>query len=130
MKKVKVVIWLLVFGFLALVIFQNEDYFLNTQQQLRLNLYFLNEYHSPSLPLAVFHLLFFCCGVVVAYAMSAAGRFRSHTAVKRLQNAAAAQEKELLSLKTELARQKGEPLAPAQGGPAGESSITSPIKPA
>ena len=38
-------------------------------------------------------------------------------------------EKELLTLKTELARLKGEPLPLDQGGPA-ESSITSPIKPA
>ena len=128
MKKVKLVIWLLIFGFLALVIFQNEDYFLNTQQQLRLNLHFLNEYQSPSLPVAVFHLLFFGFGVLVAYAMSAAGRFRLHKTVKRLQTAADAREKEILSLKTELARLKGEPLPGDQGGSA-ESSITSPIKP-
>jgi len=129
MKKVKIVVWLLIFGFLALVVFQNEDYFLNTQQHLRLNLYFLNEYQSSSLPLVVFHLLFFAFGVVVAYAMSAAGRFRSHKAFKRLQAVSAAQEKELLSIKTELARLKGEPLPGGQSGPE-ESSVTSPIKPA
>jgi uncharacterized integral membrane protein len=129
MSKVRVVIWLLIFGLLALVVFQNEDYFLNTQQHLRLNLYFFTEYRSPSLPLAVFHLVFFALGVVVAYGLSAAGRFRSRQIVKRLQAAAAAQGKELLSLKTELARLKGEPLPGAQSGPV-ESSITSPIKPA
>jgi hypothetical protein len=129
MKKVKIVVWLLIFGFLALVVFQNEDYFLNTQQHLRLNLYFFSEYLSPSLPLVVFHLLFFAFGVVVAYAMGAAGRFRSHKAFKRLQAVSAAQEKELLSIKTELARLKGEPLPGGQSGPE-ESSVTSPIKPA
>jgi uncharacterized integral membrane protein len=129
MKKVKLVIWLLILGFLALVVFQNEDYFLNTQQHLRLNLHFLTEYQSPSLPPAVFHLVFFAFGVVVAYGMSAAGRFRSHKTVKRLRTAAAAQEKELLTLKTELARLKGEPLPGDPDRPA-ESSITSSIKPA
>jgi uncharacterized integral membrane protein len=129
MSKVKVVVWLLIFGLLALVVFQNEDYFLNTQQHLRLNLYFFQEYLSPSLPLAVFHLVFFAFGVVVAYGLSAAGRFRLRQTVKRFQTAAAAQEKELLSLKTELARLKGEPLPGVQGGPV-ESSFTSPIKPA
>lgn len=129
MTKVKAVIWLLIFGFLALVVYQNEDYFLNTQQQLRLNLHFFAEYRSPSLPLAVFHLAFFAFGVVVAYGLNAAGRFRAHTTVKKLRTAAAAQEKELLVIKTELARLKGEPLPSDPGGPA-ESSITSPIKPA
>jgi uncharacterized integral membrane protein len=129
MNKVKLVIWLLIFGFLALVVFQNEDYFLNTQQHLRLNLYFFTEYRSPSLPLAVFHLVFFAFGVVAAYGLSAAGRFRSHKTVKRLQAAAADRDKELVALKTELARLKGQPLPGAQGGTV-ESSFTSPIKPA
>lgn len=129
MKKVKLAVWLLIFGFLALVIFQNEDYFLNTQQNLRLNLHFFQEYQSPSLPPAVFHLIFFAFGVVAAYGMSAAGRFRSHQAVKRLQAAAEAREKEITTLKTELARLKGEPLPGDPAAPA-ESSITSPIKPA
>jgi hypothetical protein len=129
MKKVKLVVWLLIFGFLALVIFQNEDYFLNAQQHLRLNLHFFDEFKSPSLPPAVFHLVFFFFGVVAAYGMSTAGRFRSRKAIKRLQVAAEAREKELMSLKTELAGLKGEPL-PGDPGTPGESSITSPIKPA
>jgi hypothetical protein len=129
MNKVKAVVWLLVFGFLVLVVFQNEDYFLNTPQHLRLNLYFFPEYRSPSLPPAVFHLLFFILGVGVAYGMSAIGRLRLRQTLKRLRTAAAAQEKELEALKTELARIKGEPLPAAPNAAAG-SSLTSPIKPA
>jgi uncharacterized integral membrane protein len=129
MKKVKVVIWLLIFGLLALVIFQNEDHFLNTQQSLRLNLWRLADYQSPSLPLAAYYLVFFAFGLVVAYVFSAPGRFRLRRTVKRLNAAAAARDKEILPLKTELAQLKGEPLPGVQPGP-GESSITSPIKPA
>jgi uncharacterized integral membrane protein len=129
MKKLKVVLWLLIFGLLALVIFQNEDHFLNTQQSLRLNLWPLADYHSPSLPLAAYYLVFFGFGLVVAYAFGAPGRFRLRRTVKRLNAAAAAREKEIQPLKTELAQLKGEPLPGAQPGP-GESSITSPIKPA
>ncbi len=125
MKKVKVVVWLLICGILALLIFQNEEHFLNTQQSLRLNLWRLADYQSPSLPLAVYHILFFIFGLVVAYGFSAPSRFKLRRTVKRLTAAAAGREKEILSLKTELAQLKGEPLP----GP-GESSITSPIKPA
>jgi uncharacterized integral membrane protein len=129
MNKVKAAVWLVVLGLLVLVIFQNEDYFLNTQQDLRLNLHFISEYRSPSLPPAVFHLLFFIVGVVVAYAMSGVGRFQLRQTLKRLRTAAAAQEKELLALKTELARFKGEP-PPSDQSPAAGPSLTSPIKPA
>jgi uncharacterized integral membrane protein len=128
MNKLKTALWLMVLGFLALVIFQNEDYFLNTQQHLRLNLYFFTEYQSPVLPLAVIHLLFFIFGAGVAGAMSAVSRLRLRQANKRLRAAADAQDKALLELKTELARLKGEPLPDASNG-AGEPSITSPIKP-
>ena len=38
MKKAKLIIWMLVLGFMALVIFQNEGHFLNAEQSLRLNL--------------------------------------------------------------------------------------------
>ena len=129
MKKVKVVVWLLILGLLALVIFQNEDHFLNTQQSLRLNLWRLADYQSPSLPLAVYHILFFIFGIVVAYGFNAAGRFRLRRTVKRLNAAVAAREKEIHSLKTDLAQLKGEPLPGLQPG-AAESSITSPVKPA
>jgi hypothetical protein len=129
MKKVKAAVWLLVLGFLVLVIFQNEDYFLNTQQDLRLNLHFFNEYRSPSLPPAVFHLLFFIFGVAVTYAVSGINRLRLRQAFKRLRTTIAAQEKELLAIKAELARIKGEPL-PVDPGTPSEPSLTSPIKPA
>lgn len=125
MKKLKVVVWLLIFGLLALVIFQNEEHFLNTQQSLRLNLWRLADYQSPSLPLAVYHMLFFIFGLVVAYGFSAPARFKLRRAVKRLTAAVAGREKEILSLKTELAQLKGEPLPGTV-----ESSITSPVKPA
>jgi uncharacterized integral membrane protein len=129
MKKVKVVAWLLILGLLALVIFQNEDHLLNTQQSLRLNLWRLADYQSPSLPLAVYHVLFFIFGLVVAYGFSAPGRFRLRRTVKRLTAVDGARQKEILGLKTELAQLKGEPLPGVQSG-AVESSITSPIKPA
>jgi uncharacterized integral membrane protein len=125
MKKLKVVVWLLVFGLIALVIFENEEHFLNTQLSLRLNLWRLADYQSPSLPLAVYYILFFAYGLVVAFGFSASARFKLRRTVKRLTATVAGREKEILSLKTELAQLKGEPLPGA-----GESSITSPIKPA
>ena len=127
MNKAKLIIWLLVLGFMGLVIFQNEGHFLNYQQSLRLNLGVFPEYHSPQLPMVFFHLVFFLYGLLVAYCFGLPGRFRNRKAIKRLTIAATQREKEMAELNTELARIKGEPLPLAQGG-AAESSITSPFK--
>jgi len=128
MKKVKLIIWLLVLGFMALVIYQNEGYFLSAEQSLRLNLGVVPEYHSPQLPIVVYYLIFFCYGLLVTYFFGLPDRFRNRKAIKRLTAADAQREKAMTELNTELARIKGEPLPSAQSG-APESSITSPVKP-
>ena len=127
MNKAKLIIWLLVLGFMGLVIYQNEGHFLNTEQSLRLNLGVVPEYHSPKLPMVFFHLVFFLYGLIVAYCFGLPERFRNRKAIKRLTIADTQREKAMTELNTELSRIKGEPLPPAQGG-APESSITSPVK--
>jgi uncharacterized integral membrane protein len=127
MNKVKLVVWLLVLGFMGLVIFQNEGYFLSGQESLRLNLVVFPEYHSPKLPMVYFHLVFFLYGLLVAYCLGLPRRFRSRKEIKRLTIADTKREKAMAELNTELARIKGEPLPLPQGG-ASESSITSPVK--
>jgi hypothetical protein len=127
MNKVKLILWLLVLGFMGLVIFQNEGYFLNTEQSLRINLGVFPEYHSPQLPVVSFHLAFFLYGLIVAYCFGLPERFRNRKAIKRLTAAATRREKAMAELNTELSRIKGEPPPLPQGG-LSESSITSPIK--
>ena len=127
MNKAKLIIWLLVLGFMGLVIFQNEGHFLNDQQSLRLNLGVFPEYHSPQLPMVYFYLIFFLYGLLVAYGFGLPERFRKRKAIKRLTTADAQRTKEMAELNTELARIKGEPLPHAQAG-APESSFTSPVK--
>ena len=126
MRKSKLIGWPLILGFLAVVIYQNEDHFLNTAQSLRLNVKAFPEYVSPVLPLAVFHLLFFVFGLAVAFVFSSINRFRLRRAFKRLNATVDAQQAEIQALKTELARVTGEPLplpgdgaaAPPPGRPA------------
>jgi uncharacterized integral membrane protein len=110
MRKSKLIGWLLILGFLAVVIYQNEDHFLNTAQSLRLNVKVFPEYVSPVLPLAVFHLLFFAFGLLVAFAFGSLNRFRLRRAFKRLNATVDAQQSEIQALKTELARVTGAPL--------------------
>jgi hypothetical protein len=127
MNKAKLIIWLLVLGFMGLVVYQNDGHFLNAQESLRLNLGVVPEYHSPKLPMVFFYLVFFLYGLVVAYLFGLPERFRSRKAIKRLTIAATQREKAMTELNTELSRIKGEPLPLPQGG-VPESSITSPVK--
>ena len=127
MNKVKLILWLLVLGFMGLVILQNEGHFLYAEQSLRLNLGVVPEYHSPKLPMVFFYLVFFLYGLIVAYCFGLPERFRNRKAIKRLTIADTQREKAMAELNTELSRIKGEPLPPAPAG-VPESSITSPVK--
>ena len=127
MNKAKLIIWLLVLGFMGLFIYQNEGHFLSAEQSLRLNLWVFPEYHSPKLPMVSFYLVFFLYGLIVAYFFGLPERFRNRKAIKRLTIAATQREKAMTELNTELSRLKGEPPPLPQGG-APESSITSPVK--
>ncbi len=124
MKKTKLFFWLLILCAIALLVFQNEGYFMETQQVLRLNLKVFPEYQSPNLPLVAYHLLFFGFGLIVAYLFNTVDRWRRRKAISRLTAEIAAQRQEMETLRSELAQLKGE----AAPGPA-ETSVTSPVNP-
>ena len=124
MRKVRLVLWLLILGAIVLVVFQNEGYFMETQQVLRLNLKAIPEYQSPSLPLVAFHLLFFVFGLIVAYLFGALDRWRRRKTIKRLTAENSAQRQEMESLRSEVARLKGDlPDHPSSG--TSETSVPS-----
>ena len=108
MRKMKLVLWLLILCAMVLVVYQNEGYFMETQQVLRLNLKAIPEYRSPNLPLVAFHLLFFVFGLIVAYLFGALDRWRRRKTIKRLTAENSAQRQEMENLRSEVARLKGE----------------------
>jgi len=124
MKKTKLFFWLLILGGMALVVFQNEGYFLETQQVLRVHLRVFPEYQSPNLPLVAYHLLFFIFGLIVAYLFNTVDRWRRRKTMSRLTAQIAAQRQEMETLRSELSQLKGE----AAFGTA-ETSVTSPVNP-
>ena len=83
MKKGTMIIWVIIFGFIALVIVQNQTFFL-AKQSFRINLGIFKEYHSPELPNAVMVLIFFFWGLFIAYLFSFARRFKANRTIKRL----------------------------------------------
>ncbi len=106
MKKATLIIWLLIFGFIALVIYQNHEFF-TQKQSLLLDLGVTNEYHSPALPIAVYFIIFFLAGIVIAYLFNFSPRFKARRTHKKLNATIEAHEKKVTDLKREIETLKG-----------------------
>jgi Zn-dependent protease with chaperone function len=110
MKKIKLVFWLILIAFLALLSYQNWDYFMS-QHGLRIDL-FVVEYHTPPLQNAVLLLIFFFAGLLIAYFFTLFERFKSQRTIKSLTASLEMSEKLLDGLKKEIQTLKGEPPTP------------------
>ena len=106
MKKATLIIWAIIFVFIALVIFQNQTFFM-TKHSLRLNLGVINEYHTPELPIAVVFIFFFFSGLVIAYLFNFSTRFKARRTVKKLNATITSHQDEVAELKHELDTLKG-----------------------
>ena len=106
MKKATLIIWVIILGFIALVIFQNQTFFM-AKNSFRLNLGIFEEYLSPELPNAILLLIFFFSGVVIAYLFSFGARFKAKRTIKKLNITIASHINELSELKSEIKQLKG-----------------------
>ena len=110
MKKAKIAFWVIIGGFIALLAYQNWDFFMSTHG-LRINLFF-KEYHTPEIQNVILFLIFFCAGLLIAYFFSLLERFRSKKIIKNLTASLDQNEKMLTALKIEIDTLKtGEPSA-------------------
>ena len=118
MKKATLIIWAIIFGVIALLIFQNQAFFL-TNQSLRVNLGVIEEYNTPELPIAVTFLLFFLSGIIIAYLFNISARFKAKRTIKKLNTTLASHDADMAGLKNEVDSLKG------LGKPAdGDSSLS------
>ena len=106
MKKATLIIWVVIFGVIALLIFQNQAFFL-TNQSLRVNLGVIKTYNTPELPIAILGLLFFLAGILIAYLFSLSARFKARRTIKKLNAAIASHNTEMEGLRRELNALKG-----------------------
>ena len=107
MKKATLIVWVIILGFIALVIFQNQTFFM-TNHSLRLNLGVINEYHTPEMPIAVVFIFFFFSGIVIAYLFGLSTRFKARRTAKKLNAAIISHKDEAAKLKSELKTLKGQ----------------------
>jgi uncharacterized integral membrane protein len=106
MKKATLIIWAIIFGVMALFIFQNKSFFL-TNQALRVNFGIMEEYHTPELPIAILVLLFFLFGILIAFLFSLSARFKARRTIKKLNTTLASRDSEVAGLRREINSLKG-----------------------
>ena len=83
MKKVKIVLWVVVAAFAALVFFQNQPLFLE-KKGFTLNLSYIAGNYNLELPLVVWFLITLMIGLLVSYLYGLAGRFKLKKIIKEL----------------------------------------------
>ena len=107
MKKAKIAFWLILIGFIALIAYQNWDFFMS-EHRLRLNLFVTEEFSTPKLQNAILFLFFFFSGLLIAYFITLFERFKSKKTIKMLNASLEMSRKELDALKKEILLLKGE----------------------
>ncbi len=82
MKKVKIAFWIVVFGFVGLVIAQNWEFF-RAENSLLINLFFV-KYETPLLANAIFFVAFFFIGLLITYFFSLFKHYKDAKLIKAL----------------------------------------------
>ena len=104
MKKVKIAFWIIVFGFVGLVIFQNKAFFMS-ENHLMLNLGFFY-YETPILANAVFFVAFFLVGILISYFINLFKHYTDAKIIKALKAKEASLVETVSALEKQLSIQK------------------------
>jgi predicted membrane protein len=112
MKKVKIAFWIVVFGFIGLVIFQNKDFFM-AESRLMIDLGFFY-YETPFLANAIFFVAFFLVGILISYFFSLFQHFKDARTIKTLK----AKETSLVETVSSLEKQLSDQTVTAEPSPA------------
>lgn len=123
MKKFKLLLWLIVLGLIALVVYQNLEV-LMTQHDLSVDLGVKKIDYN--LHLGVMLLGLFLAGLLVAYFFSLAHRFKARKTIRKLNEELTIERKKVAELESQI--RKDAPPAPSatpESGPAAESPQSS-----
>ncbi|GAB6907611.1 hypothetical protein DESC_240044 [Desulfosarcina cetonica] len=104
MKKVKIAFWIVIFGFVGLLIYQNRIFFM-AESHLVLNLGFFH-YETPFLANAVFFVAFFLIGILMTYFLSLFKQFRDAKVIKALKAKESSLVETVATLERQLQQQK------------------------
>lgn len=101
MKKFKIFLWLLLIAVLAVVVWQNQAFFM-MRQSFHINPWLAGPYVTPELPILVICAGLFLLGFLIAYIYGLYGYFKQGKTIKHLNATVAAQTEEIQKLRGQL----------------------------
>ena len=107
MKKSSLIIWVIIFGLIAMVFYQNSAFFFETRKSLSFNLGAIAPLQTPELQIWVYFVIFFFLGIVIAYIFTFPTRFKAKRTIKKLNAKLSLQDNEVTELKSEINSLKG-----------------------
>lgn len=128
MKKVKLLVWMLIVAFAAVVIYQNKVFFWETKQSLAVDLAFAN-YRTPEIELLVIFGGFFAAGLLLGIYFLIGRGLKNKKKIKALKAQVKAEADKAVVLEEELRALRGEPVLPetaAQTHPALQAAGANP----
>ncbi|MDI6686945.1 MAG: hypothetical protein QME06_01870 [Desulfobacterales bacterium] len=113
MKNIKIAFWVIIIGFIILLLFQNQEIIL-AKQSFKLDLMITDEYHSPELPNGIIYLVCLLTGFFVAFFAGLADRFKSKKDIRTLKAANDSQLEEISALKSKIVLMQSVSARPVQ----------------
>jgi uncharacterized integral membrane protein len=101
MKNIKIALWVIIVGFIVLVLFQNQDVII-AKHSFKLDLMVVDEYHTPELPNGIIYFVCLLTGFFIAFFAGLTDRFKSKKNIRNLKTANTSQLEEISALKSRL----------------------------
>ena len=117
MKKVKLVVWMLIVAFVAVVIYQNKGFFWETKQSLAVDLAFA-KYQIPEVQLLIIFGVFFAAGLLLGIYFLIVRGLKKKKKVKALKTQVKEESEKAVALEEELRALRGDPVLPDASGSA------------
>ena len=111
MKKVKLVVWMLIVAFVAVVIYQNKGFFWDTKQSLAVDLAF-TKFQVPEVQLLIIFGAFFAAGLLLGIYFLIVRGLKKKKKVKALKTQVKEESEKAVALEEELRALRGDPVLP------------------
>ena len=82
MRKIKLAFWLILLGFLGVIFWQNQAFFLE-RRGVEID-YVMGNYSFPELQIALYFLIFFLVGLLLSYFSSLSEKFVARKTIRKL----------------------------------------------
>ncbi len=100
MKKFKIALWIIILGFLAVIVYQNLPYF-TSKHSFKIDLVF-EQYSWPELDNYILLIACFILGYIIAFFFNLSQRMKSRKEIKRLNAAVDSHLERISELRSEL----------------------------